>query len=168
MKEVDVLELVQLAESNGIKIWLDGGWGVDALLGSQTRDHNDVDVIVQTKDSVTLQNLLEREGYSKQPDGEAWNFVLKHPDGREIDVHVITIDENGAGLYSPEEAYPANSLNATGTVGGVMVHCLTADYQVKSHTGYQDDENDYKDVQALCDTFDLYLPDQYKKWESNS
>jgi len=25
---------------NGITVWIDGGWSVDALLGKQTRDHD--------------------------------------------------------------------------------------------------------------------------------
>ena len=37
MKARDVVEVVQLFERNGIQVWLDGGWGVDALLEEQTR-----------------------------------------------------------------------------------------------------------------------------------
>jgi hypothetical protein len=29
----DAIEIISYAEDNGIDIWLDGGWGVDALLG---------------------------------------------------------------------------------------------------------------------------------------
>ena len=36
-----VVELYQLFERNGIEIWIDGGWGVDALLSKQTREHPD-------------------------------------------------------------------------------------------------------------------------------
>ena len=32
----DVVALYTELESLGIKIWIDGGWGVDALLGKQT------------------------------------------------------------------------------------------------------------------------------------
>jgi hypothetical protein len=28
-------------------IWLDGGWGVDALVGEQTREHEDLNLIVR-------------------------------------------------------------------------------------------------------------------------
>src|SRR5207249_348914 len=39
MSAADAFGLYELFEDNGIKVWLDGGWGVDALLGEQTREH---------------------------------------------------------------------------------------------------------------------------------
>lgn len=44
MTEQDVLEIVCVLEARGISVWLDGGWGVDALLGTQRRRHKDLDV----------------------------------------------------------------------------------------------------------------------------
>jgi hypothetical protein len=38
---VDVLERLDRA---GVPVWLDGGWGVDALVGRQTRAHRDLDL----------------------------------------------------------------------------------------------------------------------------
>jgi lincosamide nucleotidyltransferase A/C/D/E len=43
----DVLDLYSKLDRIGIKIWLDGGWGVDALLCKQTRLHSDLDIIIQ-------------------------------------------------------------------------------------------------------------------------
>ena len=40
----DVTDLYSTLESEGIKIWIDGGWAVDALLGEQTRTHEDLDI----------------------------------------------------------------------------------------------------------------------------
>jgi lincosamide nucleotidyltransferase A/C/D/E len=42
----DVTEFYHHMEVLGIKIWIDGGWGVDALLGKQTRTHADLDIVV--------------------------------------------------------------------------------------------------------------------------
>lgn len=39
--------LAQLHKA-AIRAWLDGGWGVDALLGRQTRTHADVDVVINS------------------------------------------------------------------------------------------------------------------------
>ena len=36
------IEIITYAEENGINIWIDGGWGVDALLEEETRAHNDI------------------------------------------------------------------------------------------------------------------------------
>ncbi len=57
--------------------------------------------------------------------------------------------------------YPADSFNATGYVNGVAIRCLTAEYQVESHTGYELEEKDHKDVTALCEKFGIALPDEY-------
>jgi lincosamide nucleotidyltransferase A/C/D/E len=45
-----LVDLLQLFESAGIEVWLDGGWAVDALLGAQTRPHKDVDIILRLAD----------------------------------------------------------------------------------------------------------------------
>src|SRR6202790_2175530 len=42
----DVVELVRLLEGSGVSVCVDGGWGVDALLGEQTRPHADLDIAV--------------------------------------------------------------------------------------------------------------------------
>lgn len=38
MDTQSLLAVVDLLEADGIDVWLDGGWGVDALLERQTRD----------------------------------------------------------------------------------------------------------------------------------
>ena len=43
----DVLRIVDLLGDRGIDAWLDGGWGVGALLGEQMRPHKDVDIVVE-------------------------------------------------------------------------------------------------------------------------
>ena len=101
MEAPDVIELYSVLTKNGIDVWLDGGWGVDALLGEQTRPHRDVDIVVQHKDVPKLRELLEAQGYKdvERDDTSAWNFVLGDSSGHEVDVHAITFDDEGNGLY---------------------------------------------------------------------
>jgi len=47
VNKADAVEIISYAEDNGIDIWLDGGWGVDALLEMETRAHNDIDLFVE-------------------------------------------------------------------------------------------------------------------------
>ena len=47
MRAQDVLEIVAYLDAAGVRVWLDGGWGVDALLGEQTRPHKDLDIVVE-------------------------------------------------------------------------------------------------------------------------
>ena len=46
-----VLWFVSLFERLGVRAWLDGGWGVDALIGEQTRVHADLDIMIPWTDS---------------------------------------------------------------------------------------------------------------------
>jgi hypothetical protein len=51
-----LVDLLQLFESSGIEVWLDRGWGVDALLGTQTRPHKDVDIILRIADLLRFES----------------------------------------------------------------------------------------------------------------
>src|SRR5688572_27562427 len=115
MTSAGVLEFYNELKSHGIRIWIDGGWGVDALLGEQTRPHGDLDIAIQEKDGSKARELLEAKGYKDMPrdDTSPWNFVLGDDRGHQIDFHVIVFDEEGNGVLGPRERnsiYPAGSL----------------------------------------------------------
>ena len=161
-----VIELNQLLANHAIEIWIDGGWGVDALLERQTRPHDDLDIVIQQKDVPILRELLEAQGYQdvERDDTSAWNFVLGTGDGRLIDVHAIVFDQIGNGLYGPIEKgvmYPAASLTGQGTILAFPVKCISPEYMVQFHTGYKPDENDKKDVRALCEKFKIDVPEGF-------
>jgi len=54
-----VLEFQALMELSSLDVCLDGGWGVDALLGEQTREHGDLDIILNVED---LPRLAGKKG----------------------------------------------------------------------------------------------------------
>ena len=161
MKAADVAEFCRHLQELGIPIWLDGGWGVDALLGEQTRPHDDLDIVVEERNLLRLRGLLEAEGFKDVPraDTRPWNFVLGHDDGRLVDFHVVAFDAIGNGICGPPGTgqYPAAAFEGIGSVNGLSVRCLTADYQI-SRTGYEPRDKDLRDVRALCARFDLPLP----------
>jgi lincosamide nucleotidyltransferase A/C/D/E len=47
MTAADVVEILGWLRAASADVWLDGGWGVDALVGEQTREHKDLDLIVR-------------------------------------------------------------------------------------------------------------------------
>ena len=166
MNIADVIDLYTRLTHLEIELWLDGGWGVDALLGEQTRPHSDVDIVIQHKDVPKLRELLESQGYQDVPrdDTSDWNFVLGDNHGRLVDVHAVTLDTVGNGLYGPPEKgvmYPAGSLTGTGVLDEHTVKCISAEYMVKFHTGYKLRETDFKDVSALCAHFGIDFPQEY-------
>jgi len=160
-------DLYQELKEAGIKVWLDGGWGVDALLGEQTRPHDDVDFVVQAKDLNALAAILKGMGYKDVPrdDTRAWNFVLGDDSGCEVDIHVININENGDGIYGPPEngeAYPAYALEGVGTIHGREVLCMSLAYQLVNHTGYKLRDKDVQDIRNLCQKFGCEPPQEYR------
>jgi lincosamide nucleotidyltransferase A/C/D/E len=162
MNAPSVVELYRRLTDLGIALWLDGGWGVDALLGAETRPHEDLDIVVEEKHLLRLRGLLESEGFRdiERDDTSAWNFVLGHDDGRLIDVHVVVFDEAGNGVYGPPEngaTYPASAFAGVGTVNGIPVRCLTAEYQLRSRN-YPLRDKDIKDAQALRARFGTKPP----------
>ena len=96
-----------LLDQNGVRCWVMGGWGVDALLGRVTREHKDLDLLVLLSDLPRYADVVRRHGFQRklewsenQPiDVNAMHFdsafVDAHPDGREIYVHVIDVDPRG-------------------------------------------------------------------------
>ena len=163
MEQQDVIILYSELTSLNLHIWIDGGWGVDALLGKQTRHHKDLDIVIQQKDVEAFNRHLISSGYKeiKLDIAKSHNYVLGDKLNREVDVHVIVLDLQGNGIYGPEENneyYPKESLSGKGKIGGVEVLCISPEYVIKFHSGYAMQEKDYHDVYAICKKFELDVP----------
>lgn len=160
MTSKDVTGLYQKWDELRIKVWIDGGWGVDALLGRQTRPHEDLDIALQQKDVPKLRGLLETEGYREVKRDNPWNFVLGDPQGHRVDFHAFVLDDRG--IVVEGIPYPPASLAGTGSIDGQPVRCISAEYMVKFHSGYELRDKDFKDVSALCDRFGIDVPEEYQ------
>ena len=165
MTALDVIKIVQLFKQNHLDLYIDGGWGVDALLGKQTRPHEDLDIAVEHKDVPQIRALLEARGYSEVPRDDSWecNFVLGDDQGHLIDIHSYTFDAAGKIVFGV--AYPFDSLAGTGIINDYPVKCISVEWMVKFHTGYKLDENDYHDVKVLCQRFGFEIPAEYAEFE---
>jgi lincosamide nucleotidyltransferase A/C/D/E len=162
-----LLSLLQLFELATLETWLDGGWGVDALLGEQTRPHKDVDLLVGVTDLPKLDGLLGSRGFARRPDGTPSNYVLADSHGVEVDIHAIEFDSRGDGLYRMSDGniwvYPAAGFSGRGMVGGVEVRCLSPEAQVVCHAhGYVPVEKDLRDMALLQARFAVALPPQLR------
>jgi lincosamide nucleotidyltransferase A/C/D/E len=172
MTAANVVRLYTELEDLGILIWIDGGWGVDALLGRQTRAHQDLDIAIEEKHVSRLRSFLDERGYKeiKLEQARPWNFVLGDEQGREVDFHVIAVDEQGNGIYGPREngeTYPAESLTGTGSILGRSVRCISPEWMVKFHSGYKLKEKDFLDVSALCEKFGIDLPERFAGFKNS-
>jgi lincosamide nucleotidyltransferase A/C/D/E len=158
------VQLMQMFEQHGLDIVVDGGWGVDALLGHQTHPHNDLDIALAHKDIPQLRALLKAQGYKDVPRNDTWecNFVMSDDNGHEVDIHSYIFDDQGNLVFGVP--YPFASLTGSGTIQGYTVKCITPEWMVKFHIGYEFDENDFRDVAALCERFGIALPTEYERF----
>jgi lincosamide nucleotidyltransferase A/C/D/E len=170
MTAQDVIAFLRLLQAHGIPVVIDGGWAVEALVASgpqgfqPTRRHADLDIAVRIGDAARIRGLLAGRGYSEVPldDSCECNFVLGDDEGHRIDVHSYAFDDEGNFIRGVP--YPFESLGGHGSIAGFPVRCIAPEWLVKFHSGYAVDENDYRDVKALCGRFGLVLPEEYRSF----
>jgi lincosamide nucleotidyltransferase A/C/D/E len=166
-----VLTLLEILRSAGVGAVLDGGWGIDALLGRQTREHEDLDLVVALVDAERIQATLHPLGFALHEDQLPVRFVLRTPAGEQLDFHTVTFDEEGGGLQPQPNGtvfrYPPEGF-VRGRIGDCSVACISAGVQILCHLGYEPSPKDGRDVLALCETFGILVPRGYAAFISKS
>lgn len=162
----DVIEILDALTASGVDAWLDGGWAVDAALGEQTRDHQDLDLIVALDNVAPMRNALRPLGFELVEGAAHTNFVLRDGRNREIDVHPVRFDDQGNGVYRMENGedwiFAAAGFGGDGRIAGRVVRCLTPDVQMVNHAGgYEPHETDFHDMRLLHERFGTKLLGPY-------
>ncbi|MBD0330109.1 MAG: amino acid transporter [Thermoleophilia bacterium] len=147
----------------GVRAWLDGGWGVDALLGRETRTHDDLDLLVPLEDVGTLEAALAAIGYAVVHGGPPASFELVDAAGHQVDVHPVRFGAGGEARYRMESGedwvFPPGALSGRGEIRKRAVPCLTPECQLVCHaTGYELDAAHRADVALLSERFGLAVP----------
>lgn len=191
MRAEDVVALYTLLEQHGVQVWVDGGWGVDALLGQQTRPHKDFDALVRVDELVAFSEVLAARGFTLQ---ELWSenrwvgyadevkligrtsaagsdvataFVMRTSTGLELDVHVLMVDSHGYGhpAWEADVRYPPEALAGRGCILNTPVRCLSAAMQMLTHTGYVLQAKDRQDLRLLHERFGTaYVDEATQRW----
>lgn len=63
--------------------WIAGGWAIDLFLGRQTREHEDIDILILRRDQHAVRTLFgtwDVQAALPPPRDEAWPFHPWHPD----------------------------------------------------------------------------------------
>ena len=109
VNKTDAIEIITWAEENEINIWIDGGWGVDALLKEETRVHNDIDLFVEECKGEKFISILKEKGFNEivEPYTTESHTVWKDIKDRIIDLHIFKFNELGYIVFEGEE-YPAS------------------------------------------------------------
>ena len=165
MESTEVLRVLDVLEAAGIPAGLTGGWGIDALLGRQTRPHGDADIGVPADGVEAALAALAQLGYVVTVDERPARVAAASPIGH-VDLHPVAFDRDGHGVQRGLDGesfdYPAGSLDALGSIDGRSVRCGTPELQLAFHSHDQPRPRDIVDMHALAEAFDLTLPPSYR------
>ena len=124
-----VREVAQQLEAAGVEYWISGGWGIDALLGEQSRTHDDLDLVVvgAARAESALSGLGFSLWYRSRSDALLGTRTVfrDHPvAGHAIDLHPIDYAQDQLSF-------------SAGMIDGKSVPCLHVDAQIALHSGYR-------------------------------
>lgn len=164
----EAVRLVRVFGKHGVDACVGGGWGVDALLGQQTRDHVDLDVWLPAGQFENAMVALVSAGVDRihpWPGDKPWNFVVHDSGRRRMDLHIYETRTDGMIHYGSAvagESFPAAALDGSGIIAGVTVRCEAPEWSVRWHTGYAPRDKDRHDVPLVCARFGIALPAAYQ------
>ena len=155
---------IRILDQQGLEVYVDGGWAVDALLGEQTRPHADLDIAIPHRQVETFRAILAGQAFREFKRDDSWecNFVLVDEVGHRLGVHSYELDLAGNNMFGI--TYKGEDLAGRGFIDGYPVRCITPASLVRFHTGYEADEDDYHDVRLLCSRFGIVLPVEYRRF----
>lgn len=150
------LRIIDLLTDLDIRYWVEGGWGIDVLIGKQTREHRDVDIDFDAAFEKQLIEKLTEIGYQITIDQRPTRLELYHPVYGIIDIHPFVINESG----SMQQANPeggwfelASDWFSEGNYEGRVIPCVSVEGQRLFHSGYDLREVDRSDLEKLNNTF---------------
>jgi lincosamide nucleotidyltransferase A/C/D/E len=166
MRERDVLWILEALEGAGVPCVVGGGWGVDALVGHQTRRHHDLDLVLLEfdQDEPQARSALGLLGFRQVLHWHAstrWmpsRSVMDDGAGRCIDLVNLESAQVATmlGHRDPVGDLPADdghsSLFVSGMVGGRLVVCLSAEAQLLLHTRFDLRTHHKRDANLLRHT----------------
>ncbi|WP_229669803.1 nucleotidyltransferase domain-containing protein [Microlunatus endophyticus] len=146
-----VLAVLSALRAAGVTAWGDGGWGIDALLGTTTREHSDLDLVVLMPELSSVRATLSDIGFGiVLRDWLPAALAVADQASNEVDLHPISPDGIGGGHQELPDGgrfyYPRP---VVGEIDGVVVDCVDATTQVLAHQGYTPTEKDLADLLLL-------------------
>jgi lincosamide nucleotidyltransferase A/C/D/E len=147
----EVMTVLRALDEAGCRYWLEGGWGVDALVGRQTRSHRDLDIDLDAAHEARALTALRRLGYEIETDWRPNRVELIAPRGW-VDLHPLQVEADGrarqAALGGGYHEFPA-SWFTVGRLGALPVPCVTRDAQIAFRQGYELRPADHHDLTVL-------------------
>ena len=172
VSDADVVGIVRLLGDARVEATLLGGWACDALLGRQTREHGDVDLLVQEADSDRALMTLEREGFERIYTFDSPLLAARvveltdHRTRRCASLHFADLDSRDPSGFQgllrarlADAGFATGELFEPGVVAGRQVTCLSAPAQLVLRILCPPSESRRRDLELLSSRFSLPVPD---------
>ena len=151
MRAHEVILIVDWLEGADVIYQINGGWGVDGLVGRQTRPHRDLDIFIDTMHATDFTSWLYSRGYRMVEDWRPVRVELCGPEGR-VDVHPMRIDAAGDGFQQglrDEVFVHATRDRTVGRIGGQAVVVASEKRLRELREGYVPRAIDHHDLHQL-------------------
>jgi lincosamide nucleotidyltransferase A/C/D/E len=170
MAVADVLGVMSTLARAGLGAWVDGGWGVDALLGEATRTHSDLDLVVLLPELQAVRDALTVAGYDRVVrDWLPTAIAVADRSGHEVDLRPVAAAADGGGEQTQFDGRTFHySAPVAGTIGGQPVLCVDPATQVRGRLSQSPAAKDWHDIGLLHERFELDLPAPYRVGGSSS
>jgi len=151
MGPAEVVRVLDAFQEAGLRFWVTGGWGVEALVRAQTRTHDDLDLVLAEyeRSEPAARKVLGSLGYvhlfSTRDDSCQMPRCSSFEDavGHRVELVSLAWEWLAAELGivvkagGPVPDHLVQAVSAVGMVGDRQVPCLSADAQVFLHSNYR-------------------------------
>ena len=100
MEGVEVLRVLDALETAGVRAGITGGWGIDALLRRETRQHGDLDLGVAVEDVDQAIKAVRPMGYVPMVDERPARAVVESDAREDVDAPRGFVDVGEAGVVA--------------------------------------------------------------------
>ncbi len=112
-------QVIAQLEAEGIRYSIMGGYGLDGLYGELTRDHEDIDMVLDPKDLEKTQSVLSRLGFElKTREASEKEVYMHNPTKTKLELG--TLDMLAQFTKKDESRFLPQDHNAS--LGGVSFH----------------------------------------------
>ena len=78
MTATEVLEVLGWLEMAAVDVWVDGGWGVDTLVGEETRPHPELDLALDRDELEGARQALDERGFEHDTTSTGTSGAARH------------------------------------------------------------------------------------------